>query len=150
MRCQCRARSSGTWVLDTKVSKTRHWNQDHLVVPLEPEFGCYIDKVILGDNARQLLPELRSHVIQGRRPLIVHPDGTKPEKHHIPRVSADCFAIACRAMITLKRALTSRCFPRPTRSTAVFARPLFLSQWRTRSRYANRRCWFSGSIRRTL
>jgi hypothetical protein len=77
---------ANTWIVDTKVSKTKRWNQDHLVVPLEPEFARYIDKVILGDHARQLLPELRMHVLNRKRPLIVHPDGTKPEKHHIPRV----------------------------------------------------------------
>lgn len=75
-----------TWIIDTKVSKTSKWNQDHLVVPLEPEFARYIDKVVLGDHPRQLLPELRKDVLSRRRPLIVHSDGSKPEKHHIPRV----------------------------------------------------------------
>lgn len=77
---------SGTWVIDTPIRKTMARSPDHLVVPLEPEFSRYIDAVVLGDFDPQHLPALRDRMTGTRRPLIVHPNGSRPNRYHIPRI----------------------------------------------------------------
>ncbi len=77
---------SGVWIIDTPIRKTRHRSPDHLVVPLEPEFGRYIDAVVQGDFDRKHLPALRERACASRRPLILHVDGSRPNPCHIPRV----------------------------------------------------------------
>jgi hypothetical protein len=77
---------SGTWVIDTTIRKTAAHSPEPLVVPLEPEFSRYIDAVVLGDFDRRHLPELRACAARSGRPLIVHPDGSRPSPTYIPRI----------------------------------------------------------------
>lgn len=77
---------SGTWIIDTPIRKTMARSPDHLVVPLEPEFSRYVDAVVLGDFDRRHLPELRTQATRSGRPLIVHPDGSRPSPTYIPRI----------------------------------------------------------------
>lgn len=76
---------SGTWVIDTPIQKTMAHSPEHLVVPLEPEFCRYVDAVVLGDFEPEHLPELRERAARSGRPLIVHPDGSRPSPTYIPR-----------------------------------------------------------------
>ncbi|MEO3479881.1 hypothetical protein AAFO90_19680 [Phaeobacter sp. CAU 1743] len=77
---------SGTWVIDTPIRKTMAHSPEHLVVPLEPEFCRYVDAVVLGDFEPEHLPELRARAARSGRPLIVHPDGSRPSPTYIPRI----------------------------------------------------------------
>jgi hypothetical protein len=77
---------SGTWVIDTPIQKTMAHSPDHLVVPLEPEFARYVDTVVLGDFDPEHLSELRARAARSGRPLIVHPDGSRPSPTYIPRI----------------------------------------------------------------
>jgi hypothetical protein len=77
---------TGTWVIDTEIRKTRSLSPEHLVVPLEPEFGRYIDTVILGDFDPGHFSALRERACAFKRPLILHADGSSPNPSHIPRV----------------------------------------------------------------
>lgn len=77
---------SGTWIIDTPIRKTMARSPNHLVVPLEPEFSCYIDAIVLGDYDRRHLPELCARAAQSGRHLIVHPNGSRPCSTYIPRI----------------------------------------------------------------
>lgn len=77
---------SGTWVVDTPIQKTAAHSPEHLVIPLEPEFCRYVDAVVLGDFDHRHLPDLRERAIKTRRPLILHPNLSRPAKNHIARV----------------------------------------------------------------
>ena len=77
---------SGTWVIDTPIRKTMAHSPDHLVVALEPEFARYVDAVVRGDFEDQHLSELRARAARSGRPLIVHPDGSRPSPTYIPRI----------------------------------------------------------------
>lgn len=75
-----------TWVINTIIRKTAWHSPEPLVVSLEPEFSRSIDMVVLGDFDRRHLPELRARVARSGRPLIVHPDGSRPSPTYIPRI----------------------------------------------------------------
>ncbi len=77
---------SGTWVVDTEIRKTQHRSPHHLVVPLEPMIARYVDAVVQGDFKPRHLPELREKAVRCGRPLILHPNGSRPEKNHIARM----------------------------------------------------------------
>lgn len=77
---------SGNWIIDTQIRKTRHRSPDHLVVPLEPAFGRYIDAVVQGDFEAKHLPALRERACAAARPLFLHADGSRPSPTYIPRV----------------------------------------------------------------
>lgn len=76
---------SGTWVIDTPIQKTMAHSPEHLVVPLEPEFGRYVDAVVLGDFDPEHLPEQRERAARSGRPLIVHHNGSLTSPTYIPR-----------------------------------------------------------------
>ena len=77
---------SETWVIDTEISKTRKWNPEPLVVPLEPEFARFIDVVVRGDHEDWHLSELRAQAIEAERRLFLHPDGSRPSSSYIARI----------------------------------------------------------------
>jgi len=77
---------SGTWVIDTPIRKTMSRSPEHLVIPLEPEFADFVDAVVRGDFEPGHLPALRERAARSGRPLIVHPDGSRPSPTYIPRI----------------------------------------------------------------
>ncbi|OBY24572.1 hypothetical protein [Leisingera sp. JC1] len=77
---------SGTWVIDTGISKTQRRNTDRLVVALEPEFGRYIDVVVQGDHDARHLPELRNQAMKTGGPLFVRERGKCTSPTYIPRL----------------------------------------------------------------
>lgn len=74
------------WVLDMKIQKTRARNPHHLVLPLAPDHGKFIDAILLGDDPNERLAERRAKAIAERRPLFVLPDGTPVADSYIPRI----------------------------------------------------------------
>lgn len=67
--------SSNEWVIEMKIQKTQAKTPYHFVLPLHPDQGKFIDAVLVRDEDRQRLPELRADVIRKLRPLFVLPDG---------------------------------------------------------------------------
>ena len=89
------------WVIDTVVRKTNSWHPETLVVPLMPEFGSYIDLVILGDASPCHLPLLRAEAMKARRKLFLHPDGSDPSPTYVARI----FKKHCRTSFTTARTM---------------------------------------------
>ncbi|WP_272007035.1 hypothetical protein [Roseovarius sp. ZX-A-9] len=77
---------SGTWVINTEISKTKRHNTDRLVVALEPEFARYVDVVIQGDHDARHLPELRACAMKAGGPLFVPESGKHPSRTYVPRL----------------------------------------------------------------
>ncbi len=77
---------NGTWVIDTKITKTRARNTDHLVVALEQEFARYVDVVIQGDHDAHHLPKLRDQAMQRGASLFVRESGKHTSHTYIARL----------------------------------------------------------------
>lgn len=77
---------TGTWVIDTGISKTRQRNTGRLIVALEPEFGRYVDAVVQGDHDTRHLPDLRNQAMKAGGPLFVRKSGKYTSPTYIPRL----------------------------------------------------------------
>lgn len=74
------------WVIDMKIQKTHASSPHHLILPLHPDHGKFIDAVLLGDAPTTKLRERRASAIAAKRPLFILPDGTPVAESYIPRI----------------------------------------------------------------
>ncbi|QFT82021.1 hypothetical protein FIU89_15455 [Roseovarius sp. THAF27] len=73
------------WVIDTMISKTRARRPERFVFPLEPEYGKFIDALLLGDQPQRRLPFERQKALSNQRPLFVHHGGRPKADSYISR-----------------------------------------------------------------
>jgi hypothetical protein len=74
----------GAWVIDTAIQKTDAVNPERFTCRLIPEFGTYIDMLLLGDDAPRHLPAMRERALAQKKCLIRHHDGSRPGHKYIP------------------------------------------------------------------
>ncbi|MZR14572.1 hypothetical protein GQE99_16250 [Maritimibacter sp. DP07] len=73
------------YVVRMKIQKTHTRRPVPFVGPLDPEYGRFIDAVLLGDLPEECLPELRAEAITSKRALFVSDKGVAYKPSYVPR-----------------------------------------------------------------
>lgn len=72
------------WTIRTPIQKTQLSRPELFVAPLHPDFGKFIDAVLLGDLPVELLAEVRDTLLKQRRQLFVLFNGKPTGPSYVP------------------------------------------------------------------